>query len=428
MEMPLGVLESDTRVPAAIGAVSSFLTIAFIAVASRVYTRRCILKQMGMDDWSAIVAYLFTFACGFAAVWNVRNGLGRHVYFLSVGEVKEFMKTFYASIILYNVALGAIKMTFLLQYYRVLAVQKMKKIFIGAMVFVGAWSVTQVPLMIFTCTPIAKFWDTSLPGTCLPRDPSLYANAAGNIVTDILVLVLPLPIISSLKLRPGQKYVLLGIFCLGFFTCAISVIRMRFLHLGADFTWENVESASWSIGELCCGLTCSCLPACRPLVSRFIPALSSRATKSSTHRSNDSYRKRTGNISRQRDVELGGSTKRSRRLTRIPNRYAESVDSKTEMYVIADYSISQEDCDREGDLPIQVPESSHTERKTVPVRRQQSVRDDGYGFRDDAVIETRIEARPGVPDDEVRLKPGNSIEITCDIVQVSSHKVDKRLA
>ncbi|EFQ36740.1 hypothetical protein CGRA01v4_08471 [Colletotrichum graminicola] len=429
MELPPGVFESDSRASTAIGVVSTVLSVTFLVVALRIYTRLCILKQIGMDDWAAMFTLSIVFGCGFAVVWNVRNGLGRHVYFLSPEQIKDYMKTFYTSIILYNAALGGIKMTFLIQYYRVLAVNKMKKIFIGAMVFVGAWSVSQMMGMIFICWPIAAFWDKSIPGTCLPNFPLWYSNAAGNIFTDILVLLLPLPGISRLKLRRGQKYVLLGIFCLGFFTCIISVVRIRFLHLEVDFTWENVESSCWSVAEVCSGLTCACLPACRPLASRFIPALSTRTTKSSTHRSHGSYPKKTGNKSQQRDLELGESANLSHRLELNPHRRLKTADSKAELYTTEAYNTSQEDWSHEGALPVQLHSalehpSSTKERMPLPVRQQKPAGNDGYKSRDDRMVETRIEAGLTVPDSS---QPNKSIEVTRDIVQISSSKVEEKV-
>ena len=64
-------------------------------------------------------------------------------------------------------------------------------------------------------------------------------------------------------------------------TCAISVIRVKFLKQGGDQTYENIEGSSWSITELCSGVICACLPTLRPLVSKCAPALSRRLHKSS---------------------------------------------------------------------------------------------------------------------------------------------------
>ncbi|KAK2035871.1 hypothetical protein LZ31DRAFT_485437 [Colletotrichum somersetense] len=423
MELPPGVLESDSQVSRVIATVSAVLSVTFLTVALRTYTRVCIVRQVGMDDVCAIITLFIVFGCGFAVAWNVRNGLGRHVYFLAPEEIKNYFKAFYTSIVLYNASLGGIKMTFLLQYYRVLAVQKMKKVIIGAMVIAGAWSTSQIFVTIFTCSPVAAFWDRSIKGTCIPNDANWYSNAAGNITTDIMVLVLPLPLIRSLKLRRGQKCVLLGIFCLGFFTCAISIVRIKFLHLEEDFTWMNVESSTWSIIELCSGLTCACLPACRPLVSRFIPALGTRSAKTSTYRLNDSSTfKKTGGTLQQRDPELGGSVNRSRHLAPNQNRRTESADSKAELYDTGAHNTRQENWSSNGSLLIQVPEglehrSSKKERISLPVWRR---------FHSEEGLETRIEAREGSPEDELRLQPDNSIEITHDIVQISSPRVDKK--
>jgi hypothetical protein len=117
---------------------------------------------------------------------------------------------------LYCAALLFVKMTFLFQYYRVLAVQKMRKIYLACMVIVGGWALSQVLVGIFMCHPIAGFWDSSIKATCIPNTTQWYTNAAGNIITDVVVFALPLPAIWSLQLARPSKYILLGIFSLGF--------------------------------------------------------------------------------------------------------------------------------------------------------------------------------------------------------------------
>ncbi|KAL1869332.1 hypothetical protein Daus18300_005544 [Diaporthe australafricana] len=74
----------------------------------------------------------------------------------------------------------------------------------------------------------------------------------------------------------SQRLSLLGVFCLGFFTCVISVVRIEFLNLGDDPTYKNIAPAGWSFGELCAGVVTACLPTLRPLLFRVvIPKLSS---------------------------------------------------------------------------------------------------------------------------------------------------------
>ncbi|KAK8081380.1 Integral membrane protein [Apiospora saccharicola] len=61
-------------------------------------------------------------------------------------------------------------------------------------------------------------------------------------VADIVILLIPLPMIQALNLPRGQKLALLSIFCLGFLTCAISLVRLKYLPQGADVTWDNVDT------------------------------------------------------------------------------------------------------------------------------------------------------------------------------------------
>lgn len=120
-------------------------------------------------------------------------------------------------------------MTFLLQYYRTFATNKRTRmILIIATVIVGGWSISQLGVQIFICVPVAAFWDINVKGKCIPNIPQWYINAGGNILTDIMVLTLPLPIIGRLKLGRNQKYLLMGIFCLGFLY--VSIPKLPLFH------------------------------------------------------------------------------------------------------------------------------------------------------------------------------------------------------
>lgn len=202
----------------------------------------------------------------------------RHLPHPSTSSSLITFQSFYVSIVLYCAGLFTIKMTFLFQYYRVFGVQNLRKIFIAAIVIVGAWGISQVLIGIFICTPIRGFWDATVRAKCIPNYPQFYINAAGNIITDIAVLVMPFPLLKRLNLPKQQKLLLFGIFGLGFFTVAISVLRIKYLKLFEDFTWQNVETSAWSIGELCSGITCACLPTLRPFLKAHFPTLGTQLT------------------------------------------------------------------------------------------------------------------------------------------------------
>jgi hypothetical protein len=120
------------------------------------------------------------------------------------------------SIVMYCSGLMFLKMTFLFQYYRVLAVQHMRIVYLVSMFIVGGWAFSQVMVGIFTCNPISGFWDQTIEAKCIPNIPQWYINAAGNIITDVAVFCLPLPALWKLQLAKSSRLMLIGIFSLGF--------------------------------------------------------------------------------------------------------------------------------------------------------------------------------------------------------------------
>lgn len=169
-------------------------------------------------------------------------------------------------------------------------------------VTISVWSLVIVFIAIIPCRPVSGFWKTEIDAACIPTLPLWYINAAGNIITDIIIFALPIPVVWKLKMPRTERLSLIGVFCLGFLsvptfaptsnfasepstetfgsTCTISVVRIDFLNVGSDFTYNNIAPAGWSLGELCAGLTCACLPTLRPLLFRVVTPTLKRATTS----------------------------------------------------------------------------------------------------------------------------------------------------
>lgn len=105
-----------------------------------------------------------------------------------------------------------------MQYYRLFSVSSLRTIFIVAMILVLGWSFTQLFVVVFTCTPVAAFWDPSLQqkASCMNQLTMAYINAAANIVTEVSILTLPLPVLRSLNLPKAQRWILIGMFSMGF--------------------------------------------------------------------------------------------------------------------------------------------------------------------------------------------------------------------
>ncbi|KZL70648.1 integral membrane protein, partial [Colletotrichum incanum] len=257
------------RSPIVLGVVTMCLIISTGVLALRLWTRYHIVEKIGLDDYAATFSLLSVLGCGTSIAVMTRYGLGRHQQTVTMDEHIQFSKCFWCSVFFYSLGHLSFKMSFLLQYYRVLCTPHMRKLYIVAMVLVGSWGFSVVTMSFVFCVPLEGFWDPRIPAKCLGQQVLFYVFGACSIATDVIIFLLPLPALFKLKIPHSQKLYLLGIFSLGFFIVAISVIRLQFLKIRPDFTWWNVEPAMWSLGELSAAMVCLCLPPLKALAARL---------------------------------------------------------------------------------------------------------------------------------------------------------------
>ena len=61
-------------------------------------------------------------------------------------------------------------------------------------------------LTIFQCHPITFFWDTDTKtGSCLNVTTLAFANSGMSIAQDVLIVVLPIPVVVKLNLETRKK-------------------------------------------------------------------------------------------------------------------------------------------------------------------------------------------------------------------------------
>ena len=79
-----------------------------------------------------------------------------------------------------------------------------------------AYTVAIILVLVFACNPIDKSWDITIKsGQCIDKGALYVATAAINAATDLMLLLLPLPIIRQLKLPVLQKVGVMLMFVIG---------------------------------------------------------------------------------------------------------------------------------------------------------------------------------------------------------------------
>lgn len=87
----------------------------------------------------------------------------------------------------------------------------------------GAWC---IPGSIFLCVPVQYFWNGTSEGRCMDKQAFWYSNAALNIVTDLVVFIIPLPLIKSLRIHKREKIGLIAVFTVAILFVLLSTVEL----------------------------------------------------------------------------------------------------------------------------------------------------------------------------------------------------------
>lgn len=149
----------------------------------------------------------------------------------------------------------------------------------------------------------AANWNQRIPGAhCASQNVAFSTIGAFNLVTDVMIIVLPLHFIQKLHMSRIMRVSLSAIFCVGFLyvahppihpsalplnhSCtdsidplisisAITIIRIRVLTTidFADLSYSMIWAAFWSVTEPALAVANACLPMIGPVLRVVFPRL-----------------------------------------------------------------------------------------------------------------------------------------------------------
>ena len=109
-----------------------------------------------------------------------------------------------------------IKFSILYLYYRIFYVShKFIYCLIGVAVFVVGYGIAQGVGAIFQCMPIDANWTVNKPHYCTNLGLAATIFAICNVLSDFMILILPMPLLFRLQKPMNQKIQIMGMFALG---------------------------------------------------------------------------------------------------------------------------------------------------------------------------------------------------------------------
>ncbi|XDG07882.1 hypothetical protein ABKA04_007497 [Annulohypoxylon sp. FPYF3050] len=257
-----------------------FPALALVAVGFRLRARAVQHSKLGADDWLIMVALALAFSyCCIVLYGSFRASIGQDLSTITPDEYTNYQRHLYFGVIIAHLSYGFVKLAVLQFYKRIFAVASFvfyANIVIAIVIlFMIAATFTQ----IFSAWPIYYWWTLGKTYT-INYGAFLTSFAAIDLALDIVILSLPIPIIRSLHMNRRRKFLLLGVFWLGFFCVVATIVRLYFGYKlseagsgrpvsDEEFSYVSVNNVIWAELESCCSVIAGCLPTYGPLIRSF---------------------------------------------------------------------------------------------------------------------------------------------------------------
>ncbi|KAH6605229.1 integral membrane [Trichoderma cornu-damae] len=304
----------DTAVANVIACTTICGVASVVFIILRLISRFVAKARLRASDWLILFAWLNFAVFDVCFAMTVKYGGGRHIILITDPNHARMLQVI--NIInenLYCVCMAFLKFSILSLYHSIFPQKRFHYCLAAVAVFMVLWAVTCAFVAIFQCTPIAYGWDPTIAGGfCINYGALVLVAGILNIITDFVILAMPIPLVLKLNLSPQRKRMVILTFAMGGRQVPPPnpkkdnrLLRLAFaLAVGstADGSWDNIPAGMLSVVELMAGILAVSLPIYRPLYRRVF----ARDGTGGTQRSPENP---CANGSRSVKITGGGSSK-----------------------------------------------------------------------------------------------------------------------
>lgn len=312
--------EAVVPIEAVLLAVSTLLVLARLSL--RTIRQR---QHLTVSDWF-LVASLLDAAALFATDTVAYKLGGMDEYDPdapepSIQDQITLMKVSFAGNYFYDTGVYFPKLALLALYFKLIpkTLPLLRKALYGTTALTGSFMITTCFLDTFWCgANVSVNWE--IDGGCSTFDSKAVFRIdwAMNIVSDVLVFVLPFPLLFGLQLSRRYMAGLVAIFASGIITVGASV--SRFATVEAIHAWTNVYVLSMT--EMAAAIVVVSLPALKPLLHGF----GLRSSKRETTQTGSGYNKHAGTVTTSSHFNKLSSGRDDRDLFPTTARVAVAAD------------------------------------------------------------------------------------------------------
>ncbi|PKY07952.1 hypothetical protein P168DRAFT_314083 [Aspergillus campestris IBT 28561] len=251
-------------------------TLVLLAISTLCFFLRVVAIYMRKRGWrshdyfAGLSLFCLTgYVCD-AIVGVAAGGYGAHVRTVPYNKLVISLKVFFASEWFWATSVASFRIAILLLYVDIFR----KRVFFWAAVSTGLlvvlYWVASILTIALLCRPINVNWNRTTTGTCGDLRKTEFASAGFNMGIDLLVVLLPMPVVWTLQMSREKKFGVTAAFTLGMITAAVNLGRLIQTSIcsSADLTYCAIDSSILVTAEMSSGILVACVPTLGPILFR----------------------------------------------------------------------------------------------------------------------------------------------------------------
>ncbi|KAH8694267.1 hypothetical protein BGW36DRAFT_384622 [Talaromyces proteolyticus] len=201
-----------------------------------------------MFSWASFIVLCVLYIVVTPPLYRVDTAISTgQLYPTMEADAMLMVKIFFANTMIFWIVLWSVKLSLLFLYRRLFeGLPGQMRWWWAVFVFT---IMTLIGCIISNFTSCASMHEWFTPGLCsshrdvIAQVASLYFAFAVDVITDIMIMLLPIKLIWALRLPLGQKFAIGGLFSIGIICVVMAVVRT--VQIGSQAKSNSTPSSSW---------------------------------------------------------------------------------------------------------------------------------------------------------------------------------------
>ncbi|KAL0466392.1 hypothetical protein QR685DRAFT_111036 [Neurospora intermedia] len=261
--------------------------VSTLCVGLRFYSKRWKRQGYITADWLILVAAVFATGMTVMEIYGVKEQALGYPLGASIEDPKAVngrlnkAKHIELSFLLLGIAtLGLIKLSVCFLFWHLFARVVFRRFLMVWIAVIIVWALSFVLAGLLECGSHLKALfgqPQAYLDHCGSAIPTGYAMVGSDVATDFITLLIPIPVIFSMKMDRRTRFLTLLTFMIGALSVGASIAK-AYIYIKASLGLWTSDAISmltglsiWNLAEVHIGIVAACGPTLRPILARILP-------------------------------------------------------------------------------------------------------------------------------------------------------------